>query len=521
MSWAEVKKINSNLEEPLNFFNYIYDISTFGDNSYVLQPMNKNMWTSLVKSSYYLFGHKPIQELIYKHLYDDVIDTLFEESAIVGQQINAFLNKQAYPLGDISDVIFGLNLESYVGLPEKFQLAYNRYVNKKQTAQGVGKWFNEIFKLNNPSLNNLNTIEEIINDGVALDIIAANEPALVALTYSKNSMEALVNSQKAIDFLVKNISIASQSEVTVRAVINNSEIMEVIVNNKVAMDNICTNKNSFMTLLESEIATHEILQSDVALTSISANIIAFEALCEFFSQIQISRDALEAILTDLNSIETELPKVYKSYTSTQSLLYAKNSIQEATKQIDYSTSGMRILLNMVEVVLKNETLREKVLSNENVVKAAVNSSVAMSVIVNDSELMSRIVKDSELMSIIINSNAVCAEISTKIQSYRSELINTLKSAKNFTKKTLVIGNGAGTFDSELGTNSIYIPTYCRDDNDTGYVAYHGCDVSKAFVTVRSHSGVVAVNFGVGLRGVRLIGTGNTSGDMTFDVYTAI
>ena len=49
MSWAEVRKINSDFaNEPLNFNNYINDISTFKEDSYVLDTQNMGLWRALI-----------------------------------------------------------------------------------------------------------------------------------------------------------------------------------------------------------------------------------------------------------------------------------------------------------------------------------------------------------------------------------------------------------------------------------------------------------------------------------------
>lgn len=170
------------------------------------------------------------------------------------------------------------------------------------------------------------------------------------------------------------------------------------------------------------------------------------------------------------------------------------------------------------------------------------SSGAMNVICNNAAVMNQVSVSSSFLSEIAKSNVACNAIAssslalstiaksvtacvalaTALQPLRSTLISTMSDTSKFSKNSsLIVGNGAGTFDSSLNTSSILIPVSCSDDNDTDYTAYHGCDTTKSFAYVPRHSNSVAIASGVGFRGVRLIGVGASVGNMTFEIYTAL
>ena len=88
----------------------------------------------------------------------------------------------------------------------------------------------------------------------------------------------------------------------------------------------------------------------------------------------------------------------------------------------------------------------------------------------------------------------------------------------YTKKN--VGNGKGTFDDGADTNTIYIPYTCNDDSDTDFVVYYGAGGNKSIASISRHTGNVTVSLGVSLRGVRVVGTGASSGYVGFHVYTA-
>ena len=137
--------------------------------------------------------------------------------------------------------------------------------------------------------------------------------------------------------------------------------------------------------------------------------------------------------------------------------------------------------------------------------------------------MNAIASSSTAMNAIAKSSTASAAINAAIQNYRSALLSALADTSKFIKTTINVGDGSGTFDSGLNSNTIYIPISCRDDNDTDYKVYSGVDdnMNTIVVSIGRHTGTIDITSGVCLRGTRVIGEGGSVGFVKFDVYIAI
>ena len=95
MSISEIKMfVNSNTSEPLNFCQYINDISMFGSDSYVLAEQNKTLFRSLLKKSSIMFGHSKIHDIIYERITSEDIDYMLMGD--VGKKLNAFYDTTSF-----------------------------------------------------------------------------------------------------------------------------------------------------------------------------------------------------------------------------------------------------------------------------------------------------------------------------------------------------------------------------------------------------------------------------------------
>ena len=157
--------------------------------------------------------------------------------------------------------------------------------------------------------------------------------------------------------------------------------------------------------------------------------------------------------------------------------------------------------------------------------AVAASETAMNAVVASATAMNAVAASATAMNAICKSTIAAQAVYAPIQSRRSTLLITLADGSKFSKTTVNLGRGTGTFDHGLNTNTIYIPTACYDNSDTDYTVYYGADTSKSVVSIAKHSGSVSVSSGVSLRGVRVVGSSDASGDaigyVTFDVYTAL
>jgi hypothetical protein len=175
----------------------------------------------------------------------------------------------------------------------------------------------------------------------------------------------------------------------------------------------------------------------------------------------------------------------------------------------------------MDAVAASATAMNAVAASATAMNAVAASATAMNAVAASATAMDAVAASATAMNAICKSAIAAQAVYAPIQSRRSTLLTTLADGSKFSKTTVNVGNGAGTFDHGLNTNTIYIPTACYDDGDTDHTVYYGADTSKSVVSIARHGGAVSVTSGVSLRGVRVVGSGSSVGYVTFDVYTAL
>jgi hypothetical protein len=156
--------------------------------------------------------------------------------------------------------------------------------------------------------------------------------------------------------------------------------------------------------------------------------------------------------------------------------------------------------------------------------AVSGSSTAMNAVARSSTAMNAVAGSAIAINMIVKSSMASQKVASRIQNYRSQLINTLDSGTQyFTKYSDInVGKGSGTFDQDLNSPYILIPINCYDNGNDNYSVYYGADTSKRIAYITQHSGNVGVSSGISLRGVKVVSadTGSTSGYVTFKKYLA-
>ncbi|MCR1382227.1 hypothetical protein NQ890_18540, partial [Clostridioides difficile] len=181
----------------------------------------------------------------------------------------------------------------------------------------------------------------------------------------------------------------------------------------------------------------------------------------------------------------------------------------------------------VNTIINNSGFLNIVISSSTAMSAIAGSSTAMSAIAGSSTAMSAIAGKPVAISSIIKSTMACSKIDSKIQSYRSTLVNSLNNASYFTKTTEISTNSNGngtTLDRTLYTgNKIIIPTQFRDKGSgANTITLYSSSTNIQIYNTTITQTTVSITSGVALRGVReLHGTYYPSeNEITYDVYTA-
>ncbi|MBY2555956.1 hypothetical protein KWW79_14680, partial [Clostridioides difficile] len=216
--------------------------------------------------------------------------------------------------------------------------------------------------------------------------------------------------------------------------------------------------------------------------------------------------------------------------SSSTAMNAVASSSTAMNAVASSSTAMNAVASSqigVNTIINNSGFLNIVISSSTAMSAIAGSSTAMSAIAGSSTAMSAIAGKPVAISAIIKSTMACSKIDSKIQSYRSTLVNSLNNASYFTKTTEISTNSNGngtTLDRTLYTgNKIIIPTQFRDKGSgANTITLYSSSTNIQIYNTTITQTTVSITSGVALRGVReLHGTYfPNENEITYDVYTA-
>ncbi|HBF4252777.1 hypothetical protein [Clostridioides difficile] len=367
----------------------------------------------------------------------------------------------------------------------------------------------------------------IINEFESFMVIAQNTDAIMEIFNDLEATKTLANNFEAINEILHNEEIEK-------------EIMPRILQSKIVFSNIINYKNDIESPFNS-------IENQFTLLNYKDNTFSFiEESKKMFDNMKLNNDNLEKeiiqkikIAETLMNSDTAMRMI--AYNSTCMNFIVNNSdmmqlladIPSAMNAFANSDSAMEILVNnntAMGYIVNSSIAMIEMAKSFTSMRAIANSSIAMNLIANNSTAMNYIVESSFVDEVLESGKAlreICKvesasfAIAEKIQTYnRKSIIYELDKTDLFSKETVRVGDGNGTVEDGLGTNSIYIPVDCFDDNDTDFTVYCGCKTSLVVVpTIPKHHGNREIDAGVSLRGAKVVGVGSTTGYITFDKYT--
>ncbi|MCV2271341.1 phage tail protein [Clostridioides difficile] len=367
----------------------------------------------------------------------------------------------------------------------------------------------------------------IINEFESFMVIAQNTDAIMEIFNDLEATKTLANNFEAINEILHNEEIEK-------------EIMPRILQSKIVFSNIINYKNDIESPFNS-------IENQFTLLNYKDNTFSFiEESKKMFDNMKLNNDNLEKeiiqkikIAETLMNSDTAMRMI--AYNSTCMNFIVNNSdmmqlladIPSAMNAFANSDSVMEILVNnntAMGYIVNSSIAMIEMAKSFTSMRAIANSSIAMNLIANNSTAMNYIVESSFVDEVLESGKAlreICKvesasfAIAEKIQTYnRKSIIYELDKTDLFSKETVRVGDGNGTVEDGLGTNSIYIPVDCFDDNDTDFTVYCGCKTSLVVVpTIPKHHGNREIDAGVSLRGAKVVGVGSTTGYITFDKYT--
>ncbi len=381
-------------------------------------------------------------------------------------------------------------------------------------------------------------IRAIIKNEILADVIINSFESFMTIATNTNAIMEIFNDLEATKILANNFE-------AINEILHNEEIEKEIIprvlQSKIVFSNIINYRNDIESPFNS-------IENQFTLLNYKDNTFSFiEESKKMFDNMKLNNDNLEKeiiqkikIAETLMNSDTAMRMI--AYNSTCMNFIVNNSdmmqlltdIPSAMNAFANSSPAMEILVNnntAMRYIVNSSIAMIEMAKSYTSMRAIANSSIAMSLIANNSTAMNHIVESSIAIGEILDTGKALREIckvesasfavAEKIQTFRrASIIYELDKTELFSKETVRVGDGNGTVEDGLGTNSIYIPVDCFDDNDTDFTAYYGCKTSLVVVpTIPKHHGNREIDAGVSLRGVKVVGVGSITGYITFDKYT--
>lgn len=171
---------------------------------------------------------------------------------------------------------------------------------------------------------------------------------------------------------------------------------------------------------------------------------------------------------------------------------------------------------IIKVTLLYDAIKDDINTNINTLDILQNNpSVAVGYLQQD-WFLDKVSRDVACIRELVKNQSYCNAAATKINNYRANIKRALEGA-NIPYNDAGLGSGSGTFTAGVNTNSLMMTWSCHDDNDTDYSVYHGTG-SHRVVYIPRHSGTVAVDHYVSLRGIKLVGSGSSIGSISYRHY---
>ena len=402
--------------------------------------------------------------------------------------------------------------------------------------------------------------EAIINSTEAMTQIAINADSIIEILKNLEAVKLLQGNSQTLEIILTNEDIAKEifsKIISLKTLISTINSCTIAIGNNIESAkntiNSITYKNQTFPFLSEIKENYEEMENIKNLTvenvpytlDIINNIINNLSIMRVITQNTLCINSIISNSHAMNAVANSANAVMAFCENLAGLKAIFNNTT-ARNAILNSSTAMPVIVNdarAISMLVNNNTYFNAISNNSTAMTYVVNSSTAMTYVADSSTAMSCIVNTPSAINKVINSSVAMGKVATtgralremckvesvsvaiaeKMQTYhRTSVVSALNNSSLFSKTTVNVGNGSGTVNDGLNTNTIYIPMSCYDDGDTSFTAYYGCKDSLVVVPeIAKHKGNVTITSGVSFRGVRVTGSGSSVGYITFDKYTAL
>jgi len=290
MSWAEAKKLNSDLTTPINLANLINHIDLVGDR-YI-------GWDSIPLTVGILAG-----DSVYSHTIATTIlaDNMLANSTLMTAVINqsAVLNKC------LRSSIVSPKIVTNTGVVD--------YIDSILGAStGVGSFLAFIASSNDATLIACNDMNSIVSSSIVMNIMASSSTAMNSIASNSTAMNSIASNSTAMDIILASSTatdIILASSTAMNSIASSSTAMNIIVSSSTVMNSIASSSTAMNSIASSSTAMNIILANSTAMNIIASSSTARNAIFASSTAMNIiakSSDALDILAgIPIASIETD------------------------------------------------------------------------------------------------------------------------------------------------------------------------------------------------------------------------
>lgn len=481
MSWAETSKINSNfVNEPLNFNNYINDISVFGSDSYVMDESNSDLWLELMSKSLAVYGHDMIHEFLYERITENDADSIVRNHPKLGQAFNSFYNTNLFEYGGIDTMLSGITQEAWGLLEVKFQDALNKYINEKTSDTSVGSWLAELFDVT--ELADYTSVSDIISDEELFDsYIVDNESLLFVIA---NSAIATVFASETLDVtdlefqsFIESAAASIPATMQLITALKTYEKLDSFFANENCCDKVVESAQAMKAMLYSIDGFEAMLNSEICMEKVADNETAVDLIIQAITDVANSSTALgniksvlPGISTNLESIPDTEPVIESVENTVDAIVDTLNELGKVLNKADVLANNVDALFNSsiaMNAICLNTSAITKIANNKLVLNKMVNSSISATIIANNRVPYRAITVDLENedaiienLKIITSSSVMRTAIGNSSRLVQktngSKISKYVCYAKFYTKTPSNVGTGAvNAYCAKSVNNSLY------------------------------------------------------------------
>ena len=335
MSWFEVQKINSDfINEPLNFNNYINDISVFGDKSYVLDKYNKNLFRNLLTQSLTMFGHQEIHEYIYNRMTEEDVDVMIEGNARLGQALNSFYRTDIFTGNNVDEILSNIGSSKLNTLELKLQGGIVRYVTKKTSGEDAASWLQSVF---NVDMSGFTTMESIINDtDFWNNTIMTNESLafVVCLSHAAIDVITTMSGTKFVDF-IRNVANSTSASTYLFSAFNNAGRLEDLFNDEEACQTLVSREECVSAILQCMPAFEKAMASQTMTSALIASTEVKNVVVDHLLNLIDRQKRLDNSKSNLDAVCAEIDTMPESEELLPGITDLTNNIQSVLTSISF------------------------------------------------------------------------------------------------------------------------------------------------------------------------------------------